>query len=79
MALSNSDKNILEEIVSTDGQCLDSKRCQKCPFRSICLPEFLNLVPPSAIQRAKMAQDVLAHHYLISEDIDIEDHRWDKT
>ena len=71
MALSNLDKNILEEIITADGQCMDSKRCEKCPFRAICLPEFLNPIPPSQEQRLKMAQDVLAHHYLIDDECDI--------
>lgn len=80
MALSNRDKDTLEEIVKLDGQCLDSKRCQKCPFRAICLPEFLNPVPPSQPQRLKMALDVLTHHYLIDDEseIDMKDHKWDK-
>ena len=82
MSLSISDKNILEEIAITDGKCMDSKRCQKCPFRAICLPEFLNPVPPSQPQRLKMAQDVLAHHYLIDDEVEIEeikkDYKWDK-
>lgn len=71
MALTKSDKDVLEEIVTTDGQCMNSKRCEKCPFRAICLPEFLNPIPPSQEQRLKMAQDVLAHHYLIDDDSDI--------
>lgn len=82
MALSTSDKTVLEEIVATDGKCMDSKRCQKCPFRAICLPEFLYPVPPSQPQRLKMAEDVLTHHYLIDDDIEIEeikkDYKWDK-
>jgi hypothetical protein len=82
MPLSQIDKDILEEIVSTDGQCLDSKRCIKCPFRAICLPEFLNPVPPSQPQRLKMAVDVLTHHYLIDDEIEVEeikkDYKWDK-
>lgn len=82
MALTKSDKDILEEIIQTDGQCLDSKRCQKCPFRAICLPEFLNPVPPSQPQRLKMAIDVITHHFLVDEEIDVEDitkdHKWDK-
>jgi len=82
MALSQTDKDVLEEIVQTDGQCLDSKRCAKCPFRAICLPEFLNPVPPSQPQRLKMAQDVLTHHYLIDDEIEVEDikkdYKWDK-
>ena len=82
MALSTLDKDVLEEIVATDGKCMDSKRCQKCPFRVICLPEFLNPIPPSQPQRLKMAQDVLTHHYLIDAEIEIEeiqkDFQWDK-
>lgn len=82
MALTKSDKDTLEEIVQLDGQCLDSKRCQRCPFRVICLPEFLNPVPPSQPQRLKMAMDVLTHHYLVDDEIDVEDitrdHKWDK-
>jgi hypothetical protein len=78
MALNAPDRDTLEEIVKLDGQCLDSKRCQRCPFRAICLPEFLNPIPPSQPQRLKMAQDVLTHHYLIDEDMDIKDHKWDK-
>jgi hypothetical protein len=82
MALSLSDKEVLEEIVDTEGRCMDSKRCQRCPFRAICLPEFLNPIPPSQPQRLKMAEDVLAHHYLIDEDVEVEDikkeYKWDK-
>jgi hypothetical protein len=82
MALSKIDKDILEEIVQTDGQCLDSKRCQRCPFRVICLPEFLNPIPPSQPQRLKMAEDVLTHHYLIDDEVDVKDihkeFQWDK-
>jgi hypothetical protein len=79
MALTQGDKDVLEEIVKLDGQCLESSRCKRCPFRAICLPEFLNPVPPSQPQRLKMAQDVLAHHYLIDEDMEVEqDFKWDK-
>ncbi len=82
MALSQTDKDVLEEIVKTDGQCLDSKRCTKCPFRAICLPEFLNPVPPSQPQRLQMAMDVLTHHYLIDDEVEVEeikkDYKWDK-
>ena len=78
MALSQTDRDTLEDIVKLDGQCLDSKRCQKCPFRAICLPEFLNPIPPSQPQRLKMAQDVLTHHYLIDDELEVEDHKWDK-
>ncbi len=78
MALSDNDRNTLEEIVQTDGQCLDSNRCRRCPFRAICLPEFLNPVPPSQPQRLRMAQDVLAHHYLIDDEIEDVAKEWKK-
>lgn len=82
MALSNSDKVVLEEISTLEGNCLDSKRCEKCPFRAICLPDFLNPIPPSQEQRMKMAQDVLTHHYLIDEEVEVveiqRDYKWNK-
>lgn len=80
MALSNNDTRILEQIIDLDGKCMDSQRCKLCPFRVMCLPEFLNPVPPTTEQRAKMALDVAAHHALVDETaaLDIEQHRWDK-
>ena len=80
MALSNNDTNILEQIVSLDGNCMDSQRCKLCPFRVMCLPEFLNPTPPTKEQRAKMALDVMTHHALVdeSEPLDISQHKWDK-
>lgn len=80
MALSSNDTRILEQIVDLDGKCMDSQRCKLCPFRVMCLPEFLNPIPPTQEQRAKMALDVITHHALVDEDqpLDIEQHRWDK-
>lgn len=79
MALSNNDTRVLEEIVSLDGQCMESKRCVVCPFRSLCLPEFLYPNPPTPEKRAKMALDVMTHHALVDDqDLDLEQHRWDK-
>lgn len=80
MALTNNDSRILQEIVDLDGNCLDSVRCKLCPFRALCLPEFLNPTPPTKEQRAKMALDVMTHHALVDEEtpLDIEQHRWDK-
>lgn len=81
MALSDSDKKILEEIANLKGNCLDSKRCTKCPFRAICLPEFLNPLPPSQPQRFKMALDVLTHNCLVDEEMtldEVQEYRWDK-
>ena len=78
MALNDVDKNTLEEIVAANGNCMDSKRCTRCPFRSECLPEFLNPITPTPEQRLKVAQDVLTYHYLIDEDAEAAEHRWDK-
>lgn len=80
MALTSNDSRILQEIVDLDGNCLDSVRCKLCPFRALCLPEFLNPTPPTKEQRAKMALDVMTHHALVDEEtpLDIEQHRWDK-
>ena len=80
MALSNNDTRILEQIVELDGKCMDSQRCQLCPVRVMCLPEFLNPIPPTQEQRSKMALDVITHHALVDEEqpLDIEQHRWDK-
>lgn len=80
MALSKNDSTILEQIASLDGKCMESQRCKLCPFRVMCLPEFLNPVPPTPSQRAKMALDVITHHALVDEQepLDIEQHRWDK-
>lgn len=79
MALTNSDAAVLEQIVDLSGNCMESQRCKVCPFRAMCLPEFLNPIPPTTDQRAKMALDVIAHHALVDEqDLDIDQHRWDK-
>ncbi len=82
MGLSKQDARILDEVVGLDGKCMDSTRCAKCPFRAMCLPEFLNPVPPTPQQRAKMALDVLTHHALVDEELTKEDlqrdYKWDK-
>lgn len=80
MALTNNDTRVLEQIVELDGKCMDSQRCKLCPFRAMCLPEFLNPIPPTPEQRAKIAMDVIAHHALVDEQspLDIEQYRWDK-
>jgi hypothetical protein len=80
MELSTNDTTILEQIVNLDGECMDSQRCKLCPFRVMCLPEFLNPTPPTTSQRAKMALDVMTHHALVdeSEPLDIRAHKWDK-
>lgn len=80
MALNSKDATILQEIVDLDGNCMDSRRCQVCPFRAMCLPEFLHTNPPTPNERAKMALDVIMHHVLADEEeeLDISQHQWDK-
>jgi hypothetical protein len=79
MALKEQEKNVLEEIVTLNGTCMLKARCDKCPFRVMCLPEWVYPNPPSQEQRLKMAQDVLTHHGLLDEDTDIEEFKWDKN
>ena len=78
MALSSNDIHVLEQIVAADGKCLDSKRCQMCPFRAMCLSEFLNTNPPSTQQRKTMALDVLSHWVLIDDNIIVEEYKWEQ-
>ena len=71
MSLSDSDKNVLEEIIKLEGDCLDGRpRCQVCPFRAMCLPEFINIKPPTKRHRFDLAMRVLAHHCLIDDEDD---------
>lgn len=79
MALSPKDESILEEIIDLQGNCLERARCVNCPFRSLCLPEFLYPDPPTQNQRMKLAYDVLAHNSLLDEDTDsetIKEYKW---
>ena len=74
MALTANDQQILEEIIQTEGDCLDGHtRCQGCPFRSMCLPEFLNTKTPTKRQRFDLALRILTHHALLDPNIDIND------
>lgn len=66
--ISNEDLEILQEIVDLDGKCLSSKRCLKCPFRSMCLPEFLAPEPLPQSKRAQMALDVLSYNGILGDD-----------
>jgi len=66
LALSEQDKKVLEEIVELDGNCLDGRpRCQLCPFRAKCLPEFLNKTPLSKRARFDMAMKILFHNLVL--------------
>jgi len=71
--LVKKDEKILEEIVEVQGKCMDSERCVTCPFRSMCLPEFLYPNPPSPNQRFNMAMDVLTHNALVDSSANIDD------
>jgi hypothetical protein len=66
--ISNRDLEILQEIVTLNGKCLNSKRCLECPFRSMCLPEFLAPQPLPQKKRAKMALDVLSYNHILGDD-----------
>lgn len=79
MSLSKNDTQVLEQIVQLDGKCMDSQRCKQCPFRGMCIPEFVYPNPPSQQQRSQMALNVLVHHSLVDEEpLNTEDFRWDK-
>jgi hypothetical protein len=68
MALNDSDQKILEEVVTLEGDCLKKERCEKCPFRSMCLPEFLNIEPPTKNQRKEMAAKILMHNAVMEDE-----------
>lgn len=80
MSLSKNDADILEQIVKLEGNCMDSQRCKACPFRGICLPEFIYPNPPTQQQREQMALSVLVHHALVDEasPLKVEEFQWDK-
>lgn len=75
MAITKSDQVILQQIVDQEGNCLLASRCKLCPFRSMCLPEFLFPKPLTQHQRMTMALDILVHHSLIDEDVEVQDLR----
>ena len=82
MALSDSDKKVMQQIVDLEGKCMKAERCNKCPFRAMCLPEFIYPNPPTQSQRMKMAMDILVHHELIDNELTVEElkeeYRWNK-
>jgi hypothetical protein len=54
-------KNVLNKIVEKEGNCLTNLLCDICPFRTKCLPEFLDKkTAPSRKERYEMAADMLA-------------------
>jgi len=70
--LSSSDRKILEQIIEVEGQCLLSQRCHQCPFRAMCLPEFLNVSPLSHSQRKNMAMDVISYNDILEDETALE-------
>lgn len=76
MALNKQDIEVLEQIVDLNGKCMDSLRCSICPFRAMCLPEFLNPTPPSTNYRLSIALDILTHQMFMGEEVEVEDYRW---
>lgn len=79
MALKPTDEQILQEIVDKNGDCLSAPRCHQCPFRSMCLPEFLVPTPPTEQERLSMAKKVLTHAALLDDEetLDIKkEYKW---
>lgn len=71
--LSKQDIDVLNQVIETEGKCLNSKRCQLCPFRAMCLPEFL-LIPLTPNQRFNKALEILTHHSLLDENLEVEEY-----
>lgn len=65
--MNNSDLNILDEIISLDGDCLSPQRCEICPLRKQCLPVFLRKRRPSKKKRAQAALEAAINHCLMEE------------
>ena len=64
---------ILEEIIDVKGRCLKASRCEMCPFRNACLPEFAtNTGQLTHEQRFTLAIDVLTE-VAVMDDIPSED------
>jgi hypothetical protein len=58
--LDDKQKAILNKIIEKEGDCLTSYLCISCPFRTKCLPEFLDRsTRPSHKERYMMAADAI--------------------
>jgi hypothetical protein len=74
MILSEQQKAILQEILDLQGKCLDGKpRCQLCPLKTLCLPEFLKPLHPTQSQRFNLALRILLHSSLLDPEVTLED------
>ena len=65
--ISDKHREILEEIIELDGDCLIADRCNQCPFRMKCLPDLMksdNRVMPRS-ERANLAMSILANEELL--------------
>jgi hypothetical protein len=59
----------LDKIIDLDGDCLDAKICEVCPFASLCLPDFLHTSKrPTKQERVQMALDTLTRNHLMADD-----------
>ena len=62
-------ERILDKIVELDGDCLNAALCQRCPFASRCLPDFLlEKSRPTRSERLQMALDVITRNHLMNDD-----------
>lgn len=71
-----TETQVLDKIIELEGNCLLSGMCQHCPFRSKCLPEFLNIKTPSEEKRMNLALSVVTN-IALSESTDISEYKWD--
>jgi hypothetical protein len=61
VGLEHRHKKVLNKIVEKEGNCLINLLCDVCPFRTKCLPEFLDKkTVPTRKERYEMAADMLA-------------------
>lgn len=65
--ITKKDRQILDEIINLEGKCLSSSRCLECPFKALCLPQFLAPAPLPQYKRLKMAVDVIAYNDLLGD------------
>ena len=73
MTFDKKEKDVLEEIVMQEGDCLDYTICTRCPFKSECLIKFLNRANPSTGHRLTEALDALGDDLLEDDDAKIPD------
>lgn len=60
---------VLEKIVELQGDCLKVHLCTSCPFKTRCLPEFLNSAEkrPSKKERFNLALDAITNSALFED------------